>query len=80
MLVPRRYADRERSQEDAVTKNARSDERIVAGDHQFRIGGKVEELYAGAVHYWRLERDTLWIELSSSRLSGRGAGEHVSAA
>ena len=40
-----------------MTKNARSDGPIVVGDHQFRIGGKVEELYAGAVHYWRLERD-----------------------
>ncbi|MDR3374951.1 MAG: beta-galactosidase [Ancalomicrobiaceae bacterium] len=38
------------------------DERIVARDHQFRIGPNVEGLYAGAVHYWRIERDK-WSEI-----------------
>ncbi|OJV88258.1 MAG: beta-galactosidase [Chloroflexi bacterium 54-19] len=30
---------------------------IEAGNHQFRIDGKVAEVYGGAVHYWRLERE-----------------------
>ena len=35
---------------------------IVAADHAFRIGSEVQELYAGAVHYWRLDRDK-WSEI-----------------
>ncbi len=31
---------------------------IVAGDHAFRIDGRATPLYGGAVHYWRLDRDT----------------------
>lgn len=30
---------------------------ITAGDHAFRIDGKITPLYGGAVHYWRLDRD-----------------------
>ena len=30
---------------------------ITASDHQFRIGNQAAELYGGAVHYWRLDRD-----------------------
>jgi beta-galactosidase len=31
---------------------------ITAGDHTFRIEGTPTALYGGAVHYWRLDRDT----------------------
>ena len=37
---------------------ARTQTQIVADDHQFRIEDQAAELYGGAVHYWRLERDT----------------------
>ncbi|MBP7690563.1 MAG: beta-galactosidase, partial [Anaerolineales bacterium] len=30
---------------------------IVADNHQFRVGDRTAEVYGGAVHYWRLERD-----------------------
>src|SRR3954452_23056673 len=30
---------------------------VVVADGEFRIDGKVERLYGGAVHYWRLDRD-----------------------
>jgi beta-galactosidase len=30
---------------------------IVVDDHQFRVRGKAAEVYGGAVHYWRLDRD-----------------------
>lgn len=32
-------------------------EGIVVADGEFRIDGRVERLYGGAVHYWRLDRD-----------------------
>lgn len=32
------------------------------GDHQFRIGREVASVYGGAVHYWRLDRDT-WSDI-----------------
>lgn len=35
---------------------------IVADNHQFLVEGHNESLYAGAVHYWRLERDK-WGEI-----------------
>jgi len=31
-------------------------EAVVVGDGEFRIDGRVERLYGGAVHYWRLDR------------------------
>ncbi len=30
---------------------------VSVADHAFRINGKATELYGGAVHYWRLDRD-----------------------
>lgn len=36
-----------------------SSRRVSAQNHEFRVDGKVAELYGGAVHYWRLERN-LW--------------------
>ncbi len=37
--------------------NAQRGDEIVAADHTFRIGSEIQGLYAGAVHYWRLDRD-----------------------
>lgn len=44
------------------TGSAQRDEKIVVANHQFRIGSNVEGLYAGAVHYWRLDREK-WSEI-----------------
>src|SRR3954447_1936911 len=30
---------------------------IAVADHAFRVDGRSAELYGGAMHYWRLERD-----------------------
>jgi beta-galactosidase len=37
-----------------MPENTRS---IVAADHAFRVDGDPAELYGGAMHYWRIERD-----------------------
>lgn len=34
-----------------------TDRRISVGNGEFRIDGRVEKLYGGAVHYWRLDRE-----------------------
>ena len=44
------------------TGNAQGDDKVVAANHEFQIGSKVEGLYAGAVHYWRLDREK-WPEI-----------------
>lgn len=30
---------------------------VTAGDHELRVAGQTTSVYAGAVHYWRLDRD-----------------------
>ncbi len=30
---------------------------VIAGDHELRVAGQTTTVYAGAVHYWRLDRD-----------------------
>ncbi len=41
-----------------ATELDRTSRAIVADNHQFLVDGRPAEAYGGAVHYWRLERDT----------------------
>ena len=43
---------------------------IEVGNHQFRIENKVAEVYGGAVHYWRLDRDKWGKILDDSKAMG----------
>lgn len=41
-----------------MKSQAKSTSRLVtAGDHELRVAGQTTTVYAGAVHYWRLDRD-----------------------
>ena len=40
-----------------MSDTALPDVGVTVGNGEFRIDGKTERLYGGAVHYWRLDRD-----------------------
>jgi Glycosyl hydrolases family 35 len=41
----------------AAVEDRATPRRVTVGDHAFRVDGAPAELYGGAVHYWRLDRD-----------------------
>ncbi|MCU1489573.1 MAG: beta-galactosidase, partial [Acidimicrobiaceae bacterium] len=40
----------------STTENEPGNREVVVGGHQFSVSGDRKAMYAGAVHYWRLER------------------------